>query len=251
MRTPASAGWRSPGGAVGDRAWDQVLAGKVVRVERLRRSRCWRRAGRSSPAPSRQTLCRDSPSWPRGWSRRRSAASWRGSAPRAHRRPGVLDPDRAGHDGGRRGCGRPPAPRGKWSLTPASKHQLRRIAGVVGDRLGLDQIAALDPQRRRQRSVEIAPVHRSSASPSGGGGWCSAAGRRVGTRAARLTDEPQIQFLSIRSCRRAGGGFDGADNDAGHAQRRELVPLVEEIGRHRLAIGRPGRRAAARNGRDR
>ena len=72
---------------------------------------------------------------------------------------GVLDPDRAGHDVD------------AWIAIALRNgvedggdalvhHQLGRVAGVMGDRLGLDQVAALHLQHRREGGVEIAPVHR-------------------------------------------------------------------------------------------
>ena len=70
----------------------------------------------------------------------------------------AFDVDRAGHDvhaGGAVVFGN----RRVQIADRAIHHQVGRVAGVVGDRLGADQIAAVDAQRRRERGVEIPPVH--------------------------------------------------------------------------------------------
>ena len=89
---------------------------------------------------------------------------------------GVLDEDRPGHDvdaGIAVGFGNL-AEDGADALV---HHQIGRVAGVMGDRLGLDQIAALDLQDRRQGGVEIAPVHGLGR----GAEVMQGAGRRVPT----------------------------------------------------------------------
>ncbi len=37
--------------------------------------------------------------------------------------------------------------------------QIRGITRVMGDRLGSNEITALDPERRRQAAIEVAPVY--------------------------------------------------------------------------------------------
>ena len=38
-------------------------------------------------------------------------------------------------------------------------HQLRRIARMMGDRLGTNEVAAAHAERRRERCVEVSPVN--------------------------------------------------------------------------------------------
>ncbi len=73
-------------------------------------------------------------------------------------RLGVLDEDRTGHDvdaGIAIRLGHALEDRGDALV----HHQVRRIARVVGDRLGADQIATFDMKDRRDGGVEIAPMH--------------------------------------------------------------------------------------------
>ena len=70
---------------------------------------------------------------------------------------GVFDIDRAGHDMDA-GIAVRLRHLAEDRLYAGIEHQVRIVAGMMGHCLGLDQVAALDGQNRRDRGVEISPM---------------------------------------------------------------------------------------------
>ncbi len=130
-------------------------------------------------------------------------------------------------------------------------HQLGRVARVMGDGLGLDQVAALHAQRGRQGGVEIAPVDRLGRRLQ----LMQRCGRRFGPGLAVVAEKGHARSSrSVRFGADTRAGMEGRSRrgaGGGGLQKNQLVfwaPLSECCAVQKEPLSKIGARACKTEG---